>query len=130
MGKMSERVCVSAMLATWIVIMPSAFAQISDGVVKIGVLSNQSAVGADASGLAAATAARLAVEDFGSTVHGVPIEVIDADFGEKPDLAASIARRWFDVEKVDAIVDMPVSSALAVQEIARNQKKRCSSAVR
>ncbi len=101
-----------------------ALAQISDGVIKIGVLSNQSTVGADASGVAAATAARLAVEDFGGAINGVPIQVIDEDFAEKPDTAALIARRWFDTEKVDVIADMPVSSAaLAVQEIARNAKK-------
>jgi branched-chain amino acid transport system substrate-binding protein len=102
----------------------SATAQISDGVIKIGVLSNQSTVGADASGIAAATAARLAVEDFGGAVKGVPIEVIDEDFAEKADTAALIARRWFDTEKVDVIADMPVSSAaLAVQEITRKAKK-------
>jgi branched-chain amino acid transport system substrate-binding protein len=101
-----------------------AGAQISDGIIKIGVLGNQSAVGADASGKAAATAARLAAEDFGGSINGVPIEVIDEDFAEKPDTAAFIARRWFDTEKVDAIADMPVSSAaLAVQEVARNAKK-------
>jgi branched-chain amino acid transport system substrate-binding protein len=102
----------------------NASAQISDGVIKIGVLSNQSTVGADASGVAAATAARLAVEDFGGAIKGVPIQVIDEDFAEKSDTAALIARRWFDTEKVDVIADMPVSSAaLAVQEIARNAKK-------
>jgi branched-chain amino acid transport system substrate-binding protein len=102
----------------------NAMAQISDGIIKIGVLSNQSAVGSDASGVAAATAARLAVEDFGGAINGVPVQVIDEDFGEKPDSAALVARRWFDTEKVDAIADMPVSSAaLAVQEVARNAKK-------
>jgi branched-chain amino acid transport system substrate-binding protein len=102
----------------------SAKAQYSDGIIKIGVLSNQSAVGSDASGVAAATAARLAVEDVGGVVNGVPVQVIDEDFAEKPDLAAQIARRWYDTEKVDAIADMPVSSAaLAVQEVARNAKK-------
>jgi branched-chain amino acid transport system substrate-binding protein len=112
-------VFVAAMLGA-----ATARAQISDDVVKIGVLADQTAVGAAASGPAAATAAKLAVEDFGGKVAGKPIEVIDADFAEKPDLAASIARRWFDTEKVDAIADMPVSSAaLAVQEIARNSKK-------
>jgi branched-chain amino acid transport system substrate-binding protein len=113
---------LSAMLLA--AIANDALAQISDGVIKIGVLSNQSTVGADASGVAAATAARLAVEDFGGAINGVPIEVIDEDFAEKPDTAALIARRWFDTEKVDAIADMPVSSAaLAVQEIARKAKK-------
>ena len=102
----------------------AAQAQISDDVVKIGVLADQTAVGAAASGPAAVTAARLAAQDFGGTVAGKPIEIIDADFAEKPDLAASIARRWFDQDKVDAIADMPVSSAaLAVQEVSRTDKK-------
>jgi branched-chain amino acid transport system substrate-binding protein len=115
---------LATMLAAGALNIDMAHAQISDDVVKIGVLSNQTAVGAAASGPAAATAARLAVEDFGGTVAGKPIEVIDADFGEKPDLAAAIARRWFDVEKVDVIADMPVSSAaLAVQEISRTKKR-------
>jgi branched-chain amino acid transport system substrate-binding protein len=116
--------CIVAVLSTWLALASSAFAQISDGVIKIGVLSNQTAVGADASGAAAASAARFAVDDFGGTVRGVPVDVVDADFGERPDLAAETARRWFEKEKVDVIADMPVSSAaLAVQEIARNLKK-------
>jgi branched-chain amino acid transport system substrate-binding protein len=101
-----------------------AYGQISDDLVKIGVLADQSGVGSAASGAAAVTAARLAVEDFGGVVAGKPIQVIDADFGEKPDVAAAVARQWLDVEKVDAIADMPVSSAaLAVQEITRVKKK-------
>jgi branched-chain amino acid transport system substrate-binding protein len=101
-----------------------ARAQISDDVVKIGVLADETGVGAAASGPPAVTAAKLAVEDFGGKVAGKPIEVIEADFAEKPDLASSIARTWFDTDKVDAIADMPVSSAaLAVQEIARAKKK-------
>jgi branched-chain amino acid transport system substrate-binding protein len=115
---------IAAMLAAGVLNIAAADAQISEDVVKIGVLSNQTAVGAAASGPAAVTAAKLAVEDFGGTVAKKPIEVIDADFGEKPDLAASIARKWFDVDKVDVIADMPVSSAaLAVQEVAREKKK-------
>jgi branched-chain amino acid transport system substrate-binding protein len=101
-----------------------ARAQISDDVVKIGVLADETGVGAAASGPPAVTAAKLAAEDFGGKVAGKPIEVIEADFAEKPDLASSIARTWFDTDKVDAIADMPVSSAaLAVQEIARAKKK-------
>ena len=69
-----------------------AQAQISDDVVRIGVLADETGVGAAASGPAAVTAAKLAAEDFGGKVAGKPIEVIEADFAEKPDLAASIAR--------------------------------------
>jgi len=119
---MTMRCLLAAVVALSLAV--PARAQISDGVVKIGVLSDVSAVGSDASGAAAATAARLAVADFGGSVRGMKIEVIDADFAEKPDLAAAIARRWYDVEQVDAIADMPVSSAaLAVQEIARAAKR-------
>src|SRR5258708_3380911 len=78
----------------------------------------------DLSGIGSVTAAQMAVEDFGGTVLGKRIEVISADHQNKPDIGASIARRWFDLEQVDAIVDVPVSSiAFAVQEISR-QKNR------
>jgi branched-chain amino acid transport system substrate-binding protein len=101
-----------------------ADAQISDDVVKIGVLGDQTGVGADASGPNAAYAARMAVRDFGGTVLGKPIEVVDGDILMKPDVAVGVARRWFDTERVDVIVDLPVSSAaLAVQEVAREKRK-------
>ncbi len=103
---------------------PAASAQVSDGVVKIGVLSDDTGIGAAASGPDAVYAARMAVKDFGGTVLGAPIEVIESDFLNKPDIAAGIARRWFDSEKVDVIADLPLSSAaLAVQEVARDRKK-------
>jgi branched-chain amino acid transport system substrate-binding protein len=102
----------------------NADAQISDDVVKIGVLSDQTGVGADASGPNAAYAARMAVRDFGGTVLGKAIEVVDSDILMKPDVAVGVARRWFDTEGVDVIVDLPVSSAaLAVQELAREKQK-------
>ena len=66
----------------------------------------------------------MAVEDFGGTVLGRPIEMIFADHQNKPDVGSAIAARWYDTEGVDAIVDVPVSSvALAVQEIARERKR-------
>jgi branched-chain amino acid transport system substrate-binding protein len=69
-------------------------------------------------------AAQLAVEEFGSTILGKPIEVISADHQHKTDLGSSIARQWYDTDQVDVIVDIPNSSiALAVQRIARNSKK-------
>jgi branched-chain amino acid transport system substrate-binding protein len=124
LGRLAQGCCVAVALGGAPAQVSTAMAQVSDDMIKIGMLSNQTAVGADASGPAAATAARLAVEDIGGTVLGKPVEVIDADFGEKPDLAATIARGWLDTQKVDAIADMPVSSAaLAVQEIVRNAKK-------
>jgi branched-chain amino acid transport system substrate-binding protein len=124
LGKLALGYGVAVALGGAMMSPATALAQVSDDIIRIGVLSNQTAVGADASGPAAATAARLAVEDIGGAVLGKPVEVIDADFGEKPDLAATIARQWLDTQKVDAIADMPVSSAaLAVQEIVRNAKK-------
>src|SRR5260221_8354557 len=79
--------------------------------IKIGVLGDQSNVTSDVSGLGAVLAAKLAVEDAGGSVAGMPVEVVDADFQMKPDNASNIARRWFETEGVDAIADLPLSSA-------------------
>lgn len=102
----------------------AAQAQISGDVVKLGVLNDQSAIYSDLSGQGSVIAARMAVEDFGGTVLGKPIQIIFADHQNKPDVGSAIAARWYDVENVDAIVDVPVSSvALAVQDVARNRKR-------
>src|SRR5215469_2039266 len=93
-----------------------ACAQISDGVVKIGVLTDLSGPASTPTGQGSVTAAQMAVEDFGGTVLGKPITVISADHQIKPDVGVSIARRWYDVEQVDLILDVPVSAVgLAVQ---------------
>jgi branched-chain amino acid transport system substrate-binding protein len=92
--------------------------------IKIGVLNDQSGIYADLAGPGSVVAARLAVEDAGEKVLGRKVEVVVADHQGKPDIGASIARRWFDVDGVSAIFDVPVSSiALAVQEIARQKNK-------
>jgi len=94
------------------------------GPVKIGVLNDQSSIYADLAGPGSVIAARLAVEDAGGKVLGRPIEIVVADHQGKPDVGATVARRWYDAEGVSAIVDLPVSSvALAVQEVAREKKK-------
>jgi branched-chain amino acid transport system substrate-binding protein len=99
-------------------------AQISDDVVRIGVLTDYSGPFAALSGPGGVIAVRMAVEDFGGKVAGKPIEVIEADHGNKADTASAIARKWFDVDGVDMIADLPNSSiALAVQELARERKK-------
>src|SRR5215813_2616977 len=85
-------------------------AQISDDVVKIGVLSDMSSLYADIGGPGSVAAAKLAVQDFGGKVAGKPIEVISADHLNKPDVGSGIARQWFDQDHVDAIVDVPTSS--------------------
>jgi branched-chain amino acid transport system substrate-binding protein len=102
----------------------AAWAQVSDGVVKLGVLNDMSSLYADASGKGGVLAAQMAVEDFGGKVLGAPIEVVSGDHQNKPDIGSGIARQWIDADHVDAIVDVPTSSvALAIQELTR-QKKR------
>lgn len=92
--------------------------------IKIGVLTDLSGVVSDATGKGSVEAARIAVEEAGGRVLGRPVEVVFADHQHKPDVGSAIARKWFDVEGVDAIVDLPNSSvALAVQNIARKKKK-------
>src|SRR5256885_17210085 len=73
--------------------------------VKIGILNDQSGVYADFGGKWSVEAAHMAVDDFGGNVLGKPIEIISADHQNKPDVAIGIARRWYDVENVDAILD-------------------------
>ncbi|MFC3107615.1 ABC transporter substrate-binding protein [Undibacterium arcticum] len=102
----------------------AAQSRISDDVVKIGVLTDLSGVYSDLAGNGSVIAARLAVEEMGGKVLGKPVEVVSADHQNKPDIAANLARSWYDQDKVDVIVDMPTSStALAVMEIARQKNK-------
>lgn len=92
--------------------------------VKIGILNDQSGVYADYGGKWSVEAAKMAIEDFGGEVLGQKIELVTADHQNKPDLATSIARRWYDVENVDMITELTTSSvALAVQELSKEKKK-------
>src|SRR6204780_1115827 len=103
---------------------PAARAQISDDVVKIGVLTDMNGPASTPTGQGSVTAAQMAVDDFGGKVLGKPITVIIGDHQLKPDIGAGIARRWYDTEQVDLIVDVPVSAVgLAVQNVA-NEKNR------
>lgn len=91
---------------------------------KIGVLNDQSGPYADFGGKTSVVAAKMAVEDFGGEVLGRKIQVLDADHTNKPDVAASIARKWFDTEEVEMIADLTNSAvALAVQDLAKNMGK-------
>lgn len=102
----------------------AAFAQVSDNVVKIGVLNDATGPYADLSGPGSVLAVRMAVEDFGGKVNGQPIEVVSANHQNKSDIGAGIAREWFDAAKVDIIVDLSNSAvALAVQQLAREKNK-------
>jgi branched-chain amino acid transport system substrate-binding protein len=92
--------------------------------VKIGVLNDQSGVYADYGGKYSVEAAKMAIEDFGGEVLGQKVEMITADHQNKPDLATSIARRWYDADNVDMITELTTSSvALAVQDLSKEKKK-------
>ena len=105
-------------------ISPPAFAQISDDVVKIGVLTDMNGPSSTADGQGSVIAAQMAVDDFGGRVLGKPISVIVGDHQIKPDIGAGLARRWYDTEQVDLIVDVPVSAVgLAVQNVATEKKR-------
>jgi len=111
-------------LAVLVLTAGTASAQISDGVIKIGVLNDQSSLYADLAGQGSVVAARMAVEDFGAAAKGLKVEVIFADHQNKADVGSSIARQWYDAEKVDMILDVPNSGvALAVSQIARDKGK-------
>jgi branched-chain amino acid transport system substrate-binding protein len=102
----------------------AANAQISDDVVKIGVLTDMSSLYADATGKGSLAAVEMAVADYGGKVKGKPVEVVSADHQNKPDVAVNIARNWYDNEKVDAIFDVPTSSvALPISALTREKNK-------
>jgi branched-chain amino acid transport system substrate-binding protein len=99
-------------------------ATISDGVVKIGLINDQTGLYADVGGPGSAEAARMAIEDTGGTVMGKPVELLVADHQNNVDTAAGIARQWFDVDKVDMVIGFDNSSiALAVQRIAHEHNR-------
>jgi branched-chain amino acid transport system substrate-binding protein len=101
-----------------------ANAQISDNVVKIGVLTDMSSLYSDATGKGSLVAVQMAVADYGGKVAGAPIEVVSGDHQNKADTGVAITRNWFDNDKVDVIMDVPTSSvALAVQTVVREKNK-------
>ena len=99
-------------------------AQAADITVKIGVLTDMSSLYADATGLGSLAAAKLAVEHFNSTAHGMKVDIVSADHQNKADVGANIARQWYDVDHVDVVVDVPNSSvALAVSNVTHEKNK-------
>ena len=101
-----------------------AAAQVSDGVIKIGVMNDMSGLYADVAGPGSVLAARMAVEDFGAAKKGMKVEIVSADHQNKPDVGSTIARTWYDVDKVDAIFDVPTSSvALAISQLTKEKGK-------
>jgi len=101
-----------------------AQAQVSNDVIRIGVLNDRSGIYADLAGEGSAIAARMAAEEFGGKIAGAPIEIVVADHQNKADIAASKAREWVDTGNVDVIADVPNSAAaLAVQGITKEKKR-------
>jgi branched-chain amino acid transport system substrate-binding protein len=102
----------------------TAQAQVSDNVIKIGVLSDMSSLYTDLAGAGSVVAARMAVEDSGIEKRGFKVEFVSADHQNKPDVGSAIARQWYDSDKVDVIVDVPNSGvALAVNQITKEKNK-------
>lgn len=100
----------------------STRAEISDGAIRIGVMNDQSGLYADLAGEGSVEAARMAVEDFGGTLHGMPIEILSADHQNKPDIGSNIVRQWIDQDGIDVVVDVPTSSvALAVATVTADK---------
>jgi branched-chain amino acid transport system substrate-binding protein len=122
---MKRKLLSFAAAAACAMTMGGAQAQISDGVVKIGVLNDMSGVYADISGPSSIWAAKAAVEDYiKATGSKLKVEVIGADHQNKPDIGSNIARKWYDTDQVDAIVDVPTSSvALAINQITKEKGK-------
>ena len=101
-----------------------AYAQFSDGVIKIGVMNDMAGTYADLAGPGSVIAARMAVEDFGAEKKGMKVEIVSADHQNKPDVGSNVVRTWFDVDKVDVVVDVPTSSvALAVNQVTKEKNK-------
>src|SRR3979409_2222465 len=103
---------------------PAALSQVSDDVVKIGVLTDMNGPESTPTGQGSVTAAQMAVDDFGGKGLGKPISGSVSGQQLKADVGASLARRWYDTEQVDLIVDVPVSAVgLAVQNVATEKKR-------
>ncbi|HLJ01230.1 MAG TPA: ABC transporter substrate-binding protein [Bradyrhizobium sp.] len=118
---MKTKISAALMLATALSL-SVATANAQDKTVKIGALSDQSGLYADLGGPGSTLAAQMAIEDSGLTAKGWKIDIISGDHQNKPDIGTSIARQWFDVDKVDAIVDVPNSGvALAVNNVVKEK---------
>jgi branched-chain amino acid transport system substrate-binding protein len=121
---MRRQLWLVAVLTAVCVHTSSARAQISDNVVRIGVLNDQSGLYADAGGPGTVIAARMAVEDAGGSVLGKPVEIVFADHQNKSDVGAAIARKWFETGGVDMAIGFDNSAvALAVEQLAADHDR-------
>jgi branched-chain amino acid transport system substrate-binding protein len=113
-----------AALAAMMIAGPAAVrAEVSDGIVRVGVLNDITGVFQDTNGMGSVEAARMAAEDFAASGKTIKVEIVYADHQNKPDIGSVIVRRWLDIDKVDAVVDVPNSSVgLAVNSILRDSR--------
>lgn len=121
-----KKLANGAVFLTGVLAASNVFAKdgVSDQVVRIGLIEDMSGVYADITGMGAVTAAKMAVAEFGGSVLGMPIEIVSADHQNKADIGGAIARKWFDEDGVDAILDVASSSpALAALEVAKQKEK-------
>ncbi|CAL77503.1 conserved hypothetical protein; putative signal peptide; putative ABC transporter substrate-binding protein [Bradyrhizobium sp. ORS 278] len=120
--EMKTELIASLLLGTALTLAGGSIASAGDKTVKIGALSDQSGLYSDLGGPGSTLATQMAIEDSGLTAKGWKIDVISGDHQNKPDIGTSIARQWFDVDKVDIIVDVPNSGvALAVNNVVKEK---------
>lgn len=121
MKKKSTRLLATIAVALGPVCQPALAAE---DAIRIGVLTDMSGLYSDQNGQGAVTAVKMAVEDFGGKVLGKRIEVIAGDHQNKADVAASLAREWFDTKRVDMIANLgPSHTALAIVDVAKQKNK-------
>jgi branched-chain amino acid transport system substrate-binding protein len=119
---MKTRIVASLLLGTALSLAAASIAIAQDKTVKIGALSDQSGLYSDLGGPGSTLAAQMAVEDSGLAAKGWKIDIISGDHQNKPDVGTAIARQWFDVDKVDIVVDVPNSGvALAVNNVVKEK---------
>src|SRR3979411_870392 len=119
---MKNKIIAALLLGTALTLATAGFAHAQDKMVKIGSLSDQSGLYADLGGPGSTLAAQMAKEDSGLMAKGWTIDIISGDHQNKPDVGTSLARQWFDVDKFDAIVDVPNSGvALAVNNVVKEK---------
>ena len=100
-----------------------AHAEISGDVVRVGVLNDISGIFQDTNGMGSVEAARMAAEDFNGGAKNIKVEIVYADHQNKADVGSAIVRKWLDVDKVDAVVDVPNSAVgLAINSLLRNTR--------
>lgn len=119
-----RQVVLAGLIGTAAALAHAQAAKFSDGVIRIGVMNDRSGPYADLSGEGSAVAARMAAEEFGNKVRGIPVEIVTADHRNKSDIGTAIARKWFDNDGVDVIVDVANSAvSLALNPLVKDRNK-------